>query len=262
MTVELHGEVHGAQARGGRSPLVILHGLFGSSTNWRGVAKQLSGGRVVHVLDLRNHGVSPHTDDMNYAAMAGDVHRYMMASELAGAVIIGHSMGGKTAMHLALHEPDVVSRLIVVDIAPVPRDREFVPLLDALQSLPLHETTRRTDLDSQLSEHVPEAPLRAFLLQNLVREATGFKWRLNLEAIRRNLPALLDFETDIDTACYEGATMFVLGENSDYVLPEHHAATFRLFPQAHLASIANAGHWVHAEQPRRFIEQVQQFLAA
>jgi esterase len=260
MAVELHGEVYGSGAQTKRTPIVILHGLFGSSTNWRALAKQLACDRTVHVLDLRNHGVSPHHDEMNYGLMADDVKHFLATSQLSCAVVIGHSMGGKTAMQLALRDSSLVTRLIVVDIAPVRRERSFDTLLDAMEALQLSNTARRSDLDRELAKTIPDAPVRSFLLQNLIRVEGGFRWRINLQAIRENLSALLDFRIDLKTWRYLGPTLFVLGEKSDYVLPEHHTTIHTLFPDVRLTTIADAGHWVHAEQPQQFVQQIQQFL--
>ena len=260
MTLELHAERYEAIIDSSTAPLVILHGLFGSSTNWRSVAKQLAEHGDVHVLDLRNHGKSPHADEMSYASMAEDVYAYLCESGLTDATLLGHSMGGKTAMTLALKRNQAIARLIVVDIPPARRHRDFSVLLDAMKTLALDGDVRRGDLDKRLKDSIAEADVRALVLQNLYRADGEYRWRINLDGIRRNLPALLDFDADPHTQRFARPTLFIVGENSDHVLPEHHPAIYQLFPDAIVTNIAAAGHWVHAEQPQAFVEHVRRFL--
>lgn len=247
------------QRIGDGPPLIVLHGLFGSGTNWRGVARALADCRTVHLLDARNHGASPHVAQMDYAALAGDVAAYLDDAGIASADVLGHSMGGKTAMRLALDAPARVSRLIVVDIAPASSGSDHLPLIDAMLAMPVQRYTRRAEADAALAATVAEPTLRAFLLQNLAAHDGGMRWRINLSAIRDAMPALLGFEPPPQRH-YPGPALFVRGALSDYVRDEHLAAIRALFPAARLESIAGAGHWVHAEQPQRFVALVRHFL--
>ena len=261
MQVKLAATYHDSQVTGTNSPaLVILHGLFGSANNWRRLARALSSDYPVHALDLRNHGVSPHDMHMTYPDMAGDVVDYLKDALTQPPVLVGHSMGGKTAMRVALGEGSRLARLIVVDIAPVPNWHEFDNLLDAMSELKTGTLTRRSEADAALRARVPDQSLRQFLLQNLVRGETGYRWRINLEAIRSNMDAILDFPRPDDWRPFERPTLFIRGEHSDYIRAEHDELIHELFPAARTITIANAGHWLHAEQPQQFLHEVREFL--
>jgi pimeloyl-ACP methyl ester carboxylesterase len=234
--------------------VIILHGLLGSSSNWRSIARRLADGRRVFCLDLRNHGDSPHADHMSYPAMAGDVRAFMDAHALPTATVIGHSMGGKTAMRLALESPTRVERLVVVDIAPSVSSHDHLPVLEAMASLDTTRIERRSEAEHMLEAAIPDAGMRMFVLQNLVSTPQGFTWRIDLDAIERNLPALLDFPVDADSPPFEGPTLFVRGALSDYVRDSDTPVIRRLFPHAEIVTVADAGHWVHAEQPARFLQ--------
>lgn len=241
-------------------PLVILHGLFGSGRNWAGIAKKLAAHWRVLTVDLRNHGLSPWDADMNYPVMAEDVLALIEAEGLERPVLLGHSMGGKTAMTAALIDPDAIGALIVADIAPVPYGHSHEPYVAALRAIDLANVKRRGDADVALRDAVAEAGLRGFLLHNLVFEDEGPRWRLNLDAIDRNMEALTDFPDRPAGAPYTGPSLFVVGADSDYVRPDHHATIRRLFPKASILLIAGAGHWLHAEKPAEFLELVSGFL--
>jgi pimeloyl-ACP methyl ester carboxylesterase len=251
MTVNLHYKSQGT-AQG--VPVVILHGLLGSSSNWRSIARQLAQNARVFALDLPNHGDSPHVARMSYPAMADDVRAFLDAQAIDSATLIGHSMGGKTAMRLALDAPHRVHRLVVVDIAPTPSDHNHLPWLRAMAALDLTRVARRADADGLLAHAVPDPAMRQFLLQNLISSGGGFTWRINLPAIESSLPALLDFPVDTGTRPYTGPTRFLRGAHSDYVQEKDAAAIHALFPRAEIVTIEDAGHWVHAEQPARFLE--------
>lgn len=255
MTVSLHHTI-----LGDGQPLIVMHGLFGSSTNWRSLSRALARSWQVHTLDLRNHGQSPHSDAMSYLDMARDLSRYLDDRGLESATILGHSMGGKVAMRFALDEPKRVDRLIVVDIAPIVSDHDHTPYLRAMQEVALNSISRREDAALQLEDAVPEPGLRQFLLQNLVGDEDGYRWRINLEGIDHNLEELLAFPRTGDHERYEGPTLFVRGETSDYILDESHAEIRRLFPSAEIVTIENAGHWVQAEKPTEFLKAVKGFL--
>lgn len=251
MTVALSYKSHGAAAS---SPVVILHGLLGSSSNWRSIARRLAEHHRVFVVDLPNHGESPHVEHMNYPAMADDVRAFLDEHGIDSATLIGHSMGGKTAMRLALDDPDRVERLVVVDIAPTLSHHDPLPWLRAMAGLDLARVTRRADADSMLETSVPDAAMRRFLLQNLISTAAGFTWRINLRAIEHSLPALLDFPLDPPVRPFAGSTLFLRGAQSDYVQAKDEAAIRALFAHVEIVTIEGAGHWVHAEQPDRFLE--------
>lgn len=233
--------------------VVILHGLLGSSSNWRSIARRLAVRHRVFCPDLRNHGDSPHVHGMSYAAMAEDVLAFLDARGIDAATIIGHSMGGKTAMRLALDAPRRVGRLVVVDIAPAESRHDHLPTLAAMAAVDLRRVTRRADADAMLAGAIPEPGMRQFVLQNLVSAPSGFEWRVNIPAIEAGMGDLLDFPVDAAATPYAGPTLFVRGALSDYVGPEHEPGIRALFPHAEIVTIEGAGHWVHAEQPARFL---------
>ncbi len=250
-----------AQVIGEGEPMVILHGLFGSARNWSSIARGLADIRQVHALDLRNHGSSPWDQAMTYEQMAEDVALYIERRGLAPSDVLGHSMGGKTAMRMALTRPELVERLIIVDIAPVGYVRESYPdYLRAMQAVDLDRAHRRADIDAILAPAIPDPSLRAFLMQNLVSEEGRFHWRLNLAGIAPNLPAIIGFP-DSRTS-FDGPATFLAGERSNYIRPRDREAIERLFPQARLIEIGQAGHWPHAEQPERFLSLVRKALMA
>ena len=190
MTVELSYAEYGAGP-----PLVILHGLFGSARNWTSLARHLGETHHVYALDLRNHGASGWAETMTYEEMAGDVRTFLASHGLEGAAVMGHSMGGKTAMRLALDDGSLIGRLIVVDIAPVAYSHTHGPMIAAMQGVDLAGATRRGEVDRQLEPHIAEAPLRSFLLQNLVAEDGRLRWRINLDALAANMAVLTTFNS-------------------------------------------------------------------
>jgi pimeloyl-ACP methyl ester carboxylesterase len=239
---------------------VILHGLFGSGRNWGNVARQLSDQYQCHLLDARNHGDSPWDDSMTYVEMADDVFSYIERSKCAPATLIGHSMGGKTAMIVALQHPDLIERLIVVDIAPVAYHGhdEHGAYAAAMLSARLDAEKRRHDIEVELAPSIPDPVLRAFLMQNLVGDANAFRWRVNLPAIISNLSDLTGFP-DI-TGTFDKPVDFLIGERSNYVRPRDEAAIRRFFPQARISEIPEAGHWPHAEKPEKFMALIRHAL--
>ncbi len=247
---------------GAGPPVVLLHGLFGAAQNWGTIQKRLAGtGRRVIALDLRNHGASPWDSAMDYPAMAADVAETLAALGAPRAAVIGHSMGGKVAMVLAITRPDAVERLVVADIAPVAHPPALRPYVAAMQAIPLHPGLTRKEADAALGPTIPQPGIRAFLLQNLrLGAGEAPSWRLNLAAIAAGMPAIEGFPAD--PGAYPGPTLVLAGERSDYIRPEHHAVFRARFPAVHFATIPRAGHWVHAENPEDFLAAVQDFLAA
>ncbi|PID36555.1 MAG: alpha/beta hydrolase [Rhodobacterales bacterium] len=251
MLTEIH---HGTP---GTRPILIAHGLFGSARNWGVIAKRLAKTRHVVAVDMRNHGTSPRADRQDYPGMAADLAEVIEA--LGGeADVIGHSMGGKAAMMLALTRPERVARLLVADIAPVTYTHSHAPLIAAMRGLDLSRIDSRSAADQALAASIDDPSLRAFLLQSL--DLRGRKWRLNLEVLERDLPRILGWpETD---AQFTGPTLFLAGDASNYVLAEHRAAIKRHFPTARQAKLPGVGHWLHAEAPRAFEETARAFLGA
>lgn len=255
MSLDLSHEVVGSGP-----PLIILHGLFGSARNWRAIAKGLADSHRVWALDLRNHGNSPWDDDMSYEAMADDVRTFILRHGLSSPSVMGHSMGGKTAMTLALTEPDLVGRLIVVDIAPVPRPPELHSYVRALSAIDLSKVRRRAEVGELLAPVVEDRAVRAFLLQSLVMAQGAPRWQLNLAAIDKQMGKIGGFPEQLLDQHYDGPTHFITGALSAYVKPEHRDIVMRLFPSVTMSVIAGAGHWVQAEKPDSFLRAVRRFL--
>ena len=231
-------------------PLLIAHGLFGSGRNWGVIAKRLSDSRQVIAVDMRNHGNSPWDSLHDYPALAND-----LAEVIDGQWdVLGHSMGGKAAMTLALTQPQKVRRLIVADIAPVAYGHTQQHNIDRMRSVDVAQTTNRQDALSQLTGLEPG--LAEFFLQSL--DLKEKRWKLNLDALQANMPAILSFP-QIEGQ-FDGPTLFLTGANSHYVLPEHRDRIKSLFPKARFAKIPGAGHWLHAEKPREFEAAVRVFL--
>jgi esterase len=245
------------EALGEGPPVVILHGLFGSRRNWRSIAQALSANHRVLCVDLRNHGASPWAATMSYAEMAADVRMLIQTEGLDRPVLIGHSMGGKTAMTLALESPESIGRLIVVDIAPVSYADRLTPYVEAMQSINPRTTADRAEAMRQMSAKIPDAAAVGFLLQNLVVRDDHFDWRLNLPAIGAAVPALCAFPPELSSRRFDGPALLIAGALSDYVSPSDRAAFAELFPQAQTVEIDGAGHWVHADRPAEFVAALE-----
>ncbi|GEO03026.1 alpha/beta hydrolase [Adhaeribacter aerolatus] len=245
---------------GSGSPLVILHGLFGLSDNWQTLAKYLSQQYRVFLVDLRNHGRSPHSTEFNYNLMAEDLHTFMQDLQLAEAAIMGHSMGGKVAMEFALTYPNLVTRLIVVDIAPRPYPVHHQDIIDALNSVNIAGVKTRGEIDQALAQYIPEEEVRLFLSKNLYRtEENTFAWRMNLASIEANIEEV-GKETQSDTT-YTKPVLFIKGARSGYIKPQYDTEPIhKLFPAAQIKTVENAGHWVHAEAPQEVFNLVTEFL--
>ena len=239
---------------------VVLHGLFGSGKNWRSFAGSLEEDFQVWTLDARNHGDSPHADSMSYQQMAEDVVRFFDENELENVILLGHSMGGKTAMQLALQFPDRIAALIVVDIAPVCYDHQQkqLKLIEAMQGLHLAAEMSRSDIEKKLALKIPEKRLLSFLMTNLYRQNGQFQWRIGLEQIAAGMPYLLNYP-EVNSV-FEGPVQFIGGENSAYLKFEYHALIRKKFPESRIAMLKNCGHWLHVEQPAAFQKTVNEFL--
>jgi pimeloyl-ACP methyl ester carboxylesterase len=239
-------------------PIVILHGIFGSSDNWLTQAKILSSHYHVYSLDQRNHGQSPHDDRFDYKVMVDDLEKFIADHKLKDPIIIGHSMGGKVAMNFAVAHPEKLSKLIVVDISPRPYNLEHYVIIEGLKAIPIQSITSRNEADAVLAEYVPEADVRQFLLKNLQRKPEGgFSWKINLPAIDRQLSNIgLDLQFD---GTFDKPTLFVRGGKSRYVADEDMKRIKEIFPQAELKTL-DTGHWVQAEKPQEFVEMVTEWL--
>jgi pimeloyl-ACP methyl ester carboxylesterase len=264
---------------GGSGPhVVFVHGLFGQGRNWTTIAKGLAADHRVTLLDLPNHGHSPWTERIDYLDMAE-----LVATELERlgepVTLVGHSMGGKVAMQLALRRPELLRALVVVDIAPVEYplqggrtddpDEEaspFAAFIAGMRAMDLERVATRDDADAALEAAVPSRMVRSFLLQSLVRDGVGadggWRWRLNLELLERDLGELRGFPDPPRGATFDGPVLWIAGAHSTYVLPDDRPRMDALFPATRLVKIKGAGHWVHSEQPEVFLETLRQFLAA
>jgi esterase len=245
---------------GAGPPLAILHGLFGSGRNWASIAQRLAAHHRVIAFDLRNHGASPWAETMDYGAMAEDLRASLEARGHQRFALLGHSMGGKVGMVAALQYPESVERLIVADIAPVFYATRHLGEIQAMRRLDLARINRRAEADKALASSIPDAAERGFLLQNLLFENGGARWRLNLAAIEEEMPRLVGFPAIAAGRTYDGPALFIAGGRSNYLQPAHEPAIRRLFPHAEIARIDNAGHWLHAEQPAAFLAIVEAFL--
>lgn len=235
--------------------LLIVHGLYGSGRNWGVIAKRLSDTRHVVAVDMRNHGASAWQDSHSYTDMAGDLAEVL--DHLEGPYdVLGHSMGGKAAMVLALTRPDLVNRLIVADIAPVAYEHTQIQYIKAMQAVDLSGVTKRSDAGEQLLGLVDNPDLVPFFLQAL--DVRNKRWLLNLDVLERDMPHILGFP-DLSTA-YEGKTLFLSGAMSEYVKRDDRPRIKALFPAAQFAKIPGAGHWLHAEKPREFEAAVRTWL--
>lgn len=247
-------------------PVILLHGVFGSLENLGGIARKLHGEWQVHALDQRNHGSSPHTDTMDYPSMAEDVVAYMDGQGIDKACLLGHSMGGKVAMQVALQAPERVEKLIVADIAPVSYKAGHDAILDGLKQIDLSNARSRRDADAQLAEFVEMAETRQFLLMNLERipkeeqasDGAVYRWRLNLNAIDACYANLA--KAPEAGAPYNGPVLFLKGANSAYIQDKHRDEIYRLFPHAQISVIEDTGHWLHVEKMDTFVSLCRRFL--
>jgi pimeloyl-ACP methyl ester carboxylesterase len=254
-------------------PLIILHGLYGSSDNWVTIARELSAKFRVIVPDMRNHGRSPHSPEHSYPAMAADVMELMEDLAIERCMVISHSMGGKTAMHLACDMPHKITKLVIDDIAPLnyslltgysPLAVEHLNIADTLLHTDLQQYTRREDIEQSWAAKIPEKNMRHFLLKNVQRDDTNhYSWRINIRAIVQNLPNILNGMDDLGLDRgnrVDLPTLFIKGEHSPYIQPEVFPFIHHAFPNSQITAIPGAGHWLHVEKPDLFLEKVVRFL--
>lgn len=241
------------------APLIILHGLFGSTDNWLSVGKELSQDYKVYLIDQRNHGDSPHSPSFTYADMASDLNEFISEHEIKEPVIIGHSMGGKTVMKFALSYPDLLKKLIVVDIAPRHYPVHHDVILRGLQAIDVGALKTRREADATLAEYVPELGVRQFLLKNLGRNTEGgYEWKINLPVISEKIENVGEGLQEGDR--FEKPTLFINGAASGYIKEADKPLIQQIFPKSEVKTIEGAGHWVHAEKPEEFTDIVRTFL--
>ena len=240
-------------------PLVVLHGLFGSGENWLSVASPLTERFRLYLLDLRNHGQSPHDERIDYPLMAADVREFFATENLDAATLLGHSMGGKVAMRLALDEPSLVKKLIVADVAPRAYPRAHDAIFAALLALDLTAFERRQQIEEALGQQIPSLAMRRFLLKNLGRDDGGrFFWKMNVRSLYENYDRLCQAVNG--QGPFEGPTLFLRGGKSAYITPADETEIRRQFPAARIATISSGGHWIHADAPDEFVRLVLAFL--
>jgi len=254
--MDLHFKEYGAG-----HPLVILHGLFGMGDNWASMARRLGEQYLTYTPDLRNHGKSGHLPEMDYTSMAGDVKAFMEEQWIYQSFLMGHSMGGKVAMKLALEHPDMVDKLIVVDIGPKTYPSGHDDIFEAMLGLDLSTAKDRKSIQEALNENINDLGIVQFILKNIVYDKAldRYSWRMNLDTIHEHYDKILEgVQTD---GTYDKPALFIRGGKSRYIKDRDHEGILQLFPQAKIETIAEAGHWVHADQPEELFNRVVQFLS-
>ena len=239
-------------------PLVILHGLFGSLDNWFSIAKELVDHYTLYLVDQRNHGDSPHSNDWNYGVMVEDLRELLDAEGLDSVYLMGHSMGGKTVMNFAVTYPEPVRKLIVGDIAPRHYPIHHQRILEGLNALNLQTLQSRKEADDQLAAFIPELGIRQFLLKSLGRDANGFAWKINLPVITEQIEEV--GKALEEGTIFDGPTLFLGGANSSYIQQQDLPDINTHFPNSEWVSIPDAGHWLHAEQPEAVVKAIRRFL--
>ena len=245
----------------GKPPVILLHGLFGMGRNLGAVARALSDQYAVFSFDLPNHGRSPHSDEMTISSMADDVLAMLDHLGLQTVNVLGHSLGGKVAMSLALRHPSRVHKLIVADIAPVTYPSQHDAVFAGLGAIDLQQAINRAEVQQLLQASIDDTSTCQFLMQNLEKQEQGFRWRMNLTAITENYAELRHgLSLDNEHQVFENPVLFIAGELSDYIKPEYEAMTRVLFPSSRFEEIAGASHWLHAEKPETFNALVLAFF--
>ncbi|HLS18726.1 MAG TPA: alpha/beta fold hydrolase [Paracoccaceae bacterium] len=261
MTIRLSHQVYQPEGPETAPPLIIAHGLFGSARNFQTLAQKLAKGRRVLVVDMRNHGESPWAESMDYNEMGQDLGVLIKDHAGGSAIVLGHSMGGKAAMALALTRPDLVAGLIVADIAPVAYTHSHLGYVQAMQGVDLSGISRRSEADSALAETIPQPMLRAFLLQSLAVRDGEARWQLNLDALETGMGQVMGWPENLSGKSYDGPSLFIHGGASEHEVAKSESVIRNLFPKAELQEIKGAGHWLHAEKPAEFLDAVESWLA-
>ena len=247
--------IHYASTKSNKTPLLIVHGLYGSARNWGVISKRLSDEREVFAIDQRNHGDSRWSETQSYFDMAGDLQEFL--KHFGSMAVLGHSMGGKAAMVLSILESNLVEKLIIADIAPVSYSHDNTQYIRAMQKVQLDRLATRSDAIMQLAESVQEPELRSFFAQSI--DLKNKRWKLNLDVLEREMEKIISFPQL--PGQYEKASLFLSGALSNYLQITHRPSIKKLFPKAKFAKIPNAGHWLHAEKPREFEAAVRTFLS-
>lgn len=249
-------------------PLIIIHGLYGSSDNWISIGKKLAENFEVFLIDQRNHGKSPHSTEHNYQLLKEDLREFMDNQSIEKAIIMGHSMGGKTAMFFAVDYPERVSRLIIVDISPLSYKTTKAynllahkTIISAMCNLDFRGITSRKEINDILAKSIPENRVRQFLLKNIKRSKNNeYSWSLNIKTIKNKLANIMDGFNENQAKITDFPVLFIKGENSDYILDNDKKAISQFFPFAKIETIPNAGHWLHAEQSEIFLGKITDFI--
>lgn len=242
------------------SPVIVLHGLFGSSDNWVSISRKFSETNSFWLIDLRNHGSSPHSETHDYASMVSDLYEFIQDNKIENPTILGHSMGGKVAMKFAIEYPDKVNKLIVVDIAPKIYKPKSKYIIEALMSVDISEIKSRDEADLLLETKIKNKNIRQFTLKNLYRkEDLSFGWKLNLESLNSNLEKI-GGDFDVNNT-FKKETLFIKGQISNYILPSDIEFIEKIFPNYMLKTIEGAGHWVHADKPDIVYEVIKDFIS-
>ena len=247
--------IHYTSTKSNKTPLLIVHGLYGSARNWGVISKRLSDERDVFAIDQRNHGDSRWCETQSYFDMAGDLQEFL--KHFGSMAVLGHSMGGKAAMVLSILDSNLVEKLIIADIAPVSYSHDNTQYIRAMKKIQLDRLATRTDAIMQLAENVPEPELRSFFAQSI--DIKNKRWKLNLDVLEREMEKIISFPQL--PGQYEKASLFLSGALSNYLQIIHRPSIKKLFPRAKFAKIPNAGHWLHAEKPREFEAAVRTFLS-
>ncbi len=253
----LHSKIYGVEKAG--TPLLVFHGLFGMLDNWGSFGKEFGELMPVHLIDLRNHGKSFHDDEMNLEVMVEDINNYMNAHSIPQANLLGHSLGGKVVMQFAIDHPEKVKNLIVADIAPKAYPPHHQGIFKALNSIDLKSLQGRQEAEAELKNYIPELSVIQFLLKNLYwTDNKTLDWRFNLPVLTEKYNDFIT--TSVRYGVFEGPTLFLGGEKSNYILPQDEFAIKQQFPKAEIKKVPKAGHWVQAENPRDFNAMVKEFL--
>lgn len=251
----LHSKITGDKAQ----HLLIFHGLFGQSDNWATLSKQFAENYTVHAIDLRNHGRSFHSEDMSFEAMTDDLLQYLNHYNIEKSDLIGHSLGGRVVIEFSYKHPERVNKLIVADMAPKAYPPHHQGILKALNSVDFNLVEKRSDVEDVLKQYIPDMGTRQFLLKNVYHaDENKYAFRFNLKTLTESYNQMVG--GDLTNGIFEGETLFLKGEKSNYILPEDEEMILQHFPKAKIETISNAGHWIHAENPSEFFQKSMAFL--